>query len=84
MYTAKVSTKGWVVIPKGLREKHGLKQGSRVQIVEYEDILILVPLPEDPAGNLSGRLAGEGSLTKELLDERAREREAEEKPGNEQ
>ncbi len=84
MYTAKVSTKGWVVIPKDLREKHGLNQGSRVQIVDYEDVLVLVPLPEDPAGHLSGRLSGKGSLTADLLAERAREREREDTPGNEQ
>ena len=78
MHTVKVSTKGWVVIPKALRDKYGLKEGSRVQVVEYGDVLVLVPLPEDPIGALYGALAGGPSLTEELLAERAREREREE------
>ena len=56
MHTAKVSSKGWAVIPKGLREKHGLAQGTRVQVVEYGEVLVLVPLPDDPADALHGTL----------------------------
>lgn len=81
MYTAKVSTKGWVVIPKELREKYGLKEGARVQVVDYGNVLVLVPLPEDPIGALYGMLAGGPSLTEELLAEREREREQEEGGG---
>lgn len=78
MYTAKVSTKGWVVIPKALRDKHGIKEGAQIQVVEYGDILALVPLPEDPIEALHGMLAGESSLTADLLAERAQERASEE------
>ena len=74
MYTATVSAKGWVVIPKSLREKHGLKKGSLVQVMEYGPILAIVPLPEDPVEALHGMLAGGPSLTGELLAERERER----------
>ena len=74
MYTAKVSTKGWVVIPKDLREKYGLKQGMRVKIVDYGDLLALVPLPDDPVEALHGMLEGGPSMTADLLAERARER----------
>jgi AbrB family looped-hinge helix DNA binding protein len=78
MYTAKVSTKGWVVIPRDLREKYGLKKGTRVQVVDYGDLLALVPLPDDPVQALHGMLEGGPSLTEELLAERARERAREE------
>lgn len=78
MYTAKVSTKGWVVIPKELREKYGLKKGTRVQVVDYGDLLTLVPLPDDPVEALHGMLEGGTSLTEDLLAERARERAREE------
>ena len=78
MYTAKVSTKGWVVIPKELREKYGLKKGTRVQVVDYGDLLALVPLPDDPVEALHGMLEGGTSLTEDLLAERARERAREE------
>jgi len=73
MYTAKVSSKGWVVIPKALRVKYDLKRGAQVQVVDYNDILALVPLPNDPVEALHGLLEGESSLTEDLLVERARE-----------
>ena len=78
MHTATISTKGWVVIPKDLRDKYGLRKGTRVQVVEYDQALALVPLPDDPAGALHGMLEGGPSLTADLLAERARERVHEE------
>ncbi len=74
MHTAKVSSKGWVVIPKDLREKYELKKGTRVQVVDYDNLLVLVPLPDDPVEALHGMLEGGPSLTADLLVERARER----------
>lgn len=79
MYTAKVSAKGWVVIPKDLREKYGLKKGTRVQVVDYGKVLTLVPIPEDPVEALHGMFEDGSSLTADLLAERAREREREDK-----
>ena len=81
MYTTKVSTKGWVVIPKDLRERHGLKEGSRVQVVDYGHVLALVPLPDDPVLALYGMLQGGPSLTDDLLAEHAQERAQEEADG---
>ena len=78
MYTTRVSAKGWVVIPKSLREKYGLEKGTQVQVVEYGTILALVPVPSDPVKALHGMLKGGTSLTEELLAERARERTCEE------
>jgi AbrB family looped-hinge helix DNA binding protein len=78
MYTAKVSTKGWVVIPKDLRKKYGLEKGTQVQVVDYGDVLALIPLPDDPVEALHGMLEGGPSLTADLLEERARERSREE------
>jgi len=81
MNTVKVSTKGWVVIPKPLREKYGLEKGTHVQVVDYGHVLALVPLPDDPVEALHGMLEGGPSLTKDLLIERARERAREENRG---
>ena len=78
MYTAKVSTKGWVVIPKDLRKKYGLEKGTHVQVVDYGDVLALIPLPEDPVEALHGMLEEGPSLTEDLMKERARERAREE------
>jgi AbrB family looped-hinge helix DNA binding protein len=81
MHTAKVSTKGWVVIPKDFRDKYGLEKGTLVQIVDYGEILALVPLPEDPVEALHGMLEAGSSLTADLLVERAQERTREQEHG---
>jgi AbrB family looped-hinge helix DNA binding protein len=73
MHTAKVSAKGWVVIPKPLREKYGLRKGAQVGVVDYGGVLALVPIPADLVAALHGMLKGEPPLTEELLAERARE-----------
>ena len=78
MYTATISAKGWIVIPKPLRDKYGLKKGEQVQVIEYGSLLALVPLPADPVEALQGMLAGGPSLTGELLAEHRRERAQEE------
>jgi AbrB family looped-hinge helix DNA binding protein len=78
MYTAKVSAKGWIVIPKPLRDKYGLKKGTHVQVMDHGDGLTLMPLPADPVKALHGMLEGSPSLTEELLAERNQEREREE------
>jgi AbrB family looped-hinge helix DNA binding protein len=82
VYTATVSAKGWVVIPKSIREKHGLKKGSRVRVLDYGEILAIVPLPDDPIEALHGMFEGGPSLTTELLIERERERVREEGTGD--
>ncbi len=58
MDIAVVSQKGWIVIPKRLRRKYQLKAGSRVALVEYQNVLVLVPLPQDPLKALYGLAAG--------------------------
>ena len=77
MYKLKVSAKGWVVIPKELRDKHEIVPGSEVQVVELGNVLVLVPVPPDPVGALRGMLKDGPSLTADLLEERARERKRE-------
>jgi AbrB family looped-hinge helix DNA binding protein len=79
--TTTVSAKGWVVIPKSIREKHGLKKGSRVQVLDYGEILAIVPLPDDPIEALHGMFEGGPSLTGELLAERELQRAREERTG---
>lgn len=77
VHTALVSTKGWIVIPKPLRDRYGLRKGSRVQVVDTGNALALVPVPDDPVGALHGMLEDRASLTDDLLAERARERSRE-------
>ena len=74
MATAKISQKGWVVIPVEYRRRYGLKPGDTVRIVDYGGVLSLVPSLRDPVDDARGMLP-DASLTKALLAERARERE---------
>jgi AbrB family looped-hinge helix DNA binding protein len=76
--TVRVSKKGWIVIPKALRERYGLHPGTRVALVEYAGTLALVPLPEDFLTSMRGFLKDGPSLTEALLEERRREFEREE------
>ena len=72
-----VSTKGWVVIPAELRKKYNLLPGSEVMIVDYGGVLSIVPALKNPVKQGRGLLKGLPSLTKDLLQERKREKSRE-------
>jgi AbrB family looped-hinge helix DNA binding protein len=57
-YLARVSSKGWIVIPKELRERYGIRPGGKVLLAERQDRLLLVPLPDDPVKSFRGALKG--------------------------
>ncbi len=65
----KLSQKGWVVIPAGLRVKYGLKHGDEIQVVDYGGVLALVPAFKDPVKQGAGLLKGNDSLTQAVLEE---------------
>jgi AbrB family looped-hinge helix DNA binding protein len=44
MATTTVSSKGQVVIPRALREKYRLTPGTRLQVAESDEGLVLSPL----------------------------------------
>ena len=70
---AKVSTKGWVVIPAALRKRHGLNPGSLVEFRELDNRIVIIPRVKDTIETLYGKFAAETSLTKALLEDRAKE-----------
>ncbi len=84
MKTMTVSQKGWIVIPKEIRERYGIHPGTKVAIVDYGGGISLVPLPDDPIEAARGFLRDfpqeedTTSLTEELLKERRQEYEREE------
>ncbi len=43
MQTVKISPKFQVVIPKEVRESLDLKSGQKVQVIQYEDRIELIP-----------------------------------------
>jgi AbrB family looped-hinge helix DNA binding protein len=44
MATTTVSSKGQVVIPRALREKYRLTSGTRLQVAESDEGLVLTPV----------------------------------------
>ena len=70
MNTSTLSEKGWVVIPQELRERHGLKKGDRVHVIDYGGVISIVPASRDPIKSSLGMLKGKSSLVKELAKSR--------------
>jgi len=71
--TAKVSAKGWVVIPAALRKKYGLVPGSEVMVVDYGGVLSLVPQVDEPVVQAAGALPRDPSLSSLLVADHRRE-----------
>lgn len=78
MSTVIVSKKGWVVIPRDIRQRYRIKAGDRVQVLDCGGHVAIVPAMKDPIREFRGLLRGGPSLTEALLEEREREREREE------
>jgi AbrB family looped-hinge helix DNA binding protein len=77
MKTTTVSEKGWVVIPNEIREKYNIKKGDKVNIVDYGDIIAIIPASKDVIRDSEGIFKSKKSLTKSLLDNRKEEIERE-------
>lgn len=75
---AKISSKGWVVIPASLRRKYGLKSGTTVEFAEEDGRIVITAKRADLIEELFGKLAGQTSLSAALLEDRAQELEREE------
>jgi AbrB family looped-hinge helix DNA binding protein len=78
MAIATVSAKGWIVIPKDIREKYGIKPGDKLQVIDYGGIY-MIPAVKDPAKEMRGMFKKGPSLTEALLESRRIERESEER-----
>ncbi len=82
MPTVTVSEKGWVVIPKEIRDRHGIKKGDRVHVLDVAGRIIIVPASKgDPVEAAYGMLRRPGgpSATEALLRDRREEAEIEER-----
>ncbi len=77
MNTAIVTMKGQIVIPSKIRRKHHIKKGTKLNIVDREDQIILQPLTSEYFEKMAGILKTKGKLTKAILKERSNEREIE-------
>jgi antitoxin PrlF len=83
--THRVGIKGQVVIPKAIRDEIGIKPGDEVTFEPNGSEVRVRRVNDDPKHRvdgiraLRGVWAGSGGGTKELLEERRRERDAEER-----
>ena len=70
MSTVKTLSKGQIVIPAKIRKKHHIEPGTEMQIMEYGDIIYLIPPVSDPVKAACGVLPAKPSLAGHLLKER--------------
>jgi AbrB family looped-hinge helix DNA binding protein len=78
MQTVKTLAKGQIVIPAELRERYGIKPGTRLEIREAADHLEIYTLPDDPIAAFRGSLKTEDSLADALIEEHRQEVERDE------
>jgi AbrB family looped-hinge helix DNA binding protein len=74
---AKVSAKGWIVIPAALRRRYGLAPGTIVNVEDRDGEIVISPR-RAAYKEARGMLPKEPSLTTELLADRAKDLEREE------
>lgn len=77
MNVVKASSKYQIAIPKKTRVKLGITPGQKFAVADENGVVTLIPIPEDPIEYFYGRYKGGPSMTKELLEERARDLEHE-------
>lgn len=83
MNTARVMAKGQVVIPAKLRRKYDIREGTCVHFLEEEGRIVLQPVTPEYIRSFRGilkRRAGQKPATQELREDRAAEKEREERP----
>lgn len=66
MYESVVSSKGQVVVPSKIRERQGLRKGSRVVFQETPWGVMMIPIPKDPLKALVGMTAGLGVKSSDI------------------
>lgn len=79
MPTAILTTKGQVVIPSEIRKRLKIKTGTRLHVTEEGGRIILRPLDEEYFEKMAGILKTRGKLTRELLRERKKDKETEDR-----
>ena len=80
MKTVTVSEKGWIVIPKEIRERLGIGPGDQVAVFELGgEIHVIKKQGGDPIERTYGMFKGGPSSTAALLEDRRWELEREER-----
>ena len=83
-FEATIDDQGHFDIPADMRERHGLKKGARVHVAEDGDRLVLEAkvngLTRKNITQLAGVLGNNSKALDILMEERRRDREAEDRP----
>jgi len=78
MALVRVSARGQVLVPAGIRQRAGMLPGTYVLVVQTEGGVLLRGLSHDPVQGAMGMFARLGPGTPALLEDRRRECEQEE------
>ena len=70
---AYATVKGQIVIPAKLRRKYGIEAGTRIEVIDAGDHIILKPVTPAYVRSLRGSIKGGGAL-KILEEERRKEK----------
>jgi AbrB family looped-hinge helix DNA binding protein len=73
-----MTSKGQIVVPAKLRRRYGLKPGTKVYFIERDSEILFQPVTREYLKSVHGMLMSETEVTKELLKERAKDKEREE------
>ncbi|MCD6169856.1 MAG: AbrB/MazE/SpoVT family DNA-binding domain-containing protein [Candidatus Latescibacteria bacterium] len=72
MATVIVSPKGQVVIPANIRNRYGLVPGKRMEILDFGNHIVLVPLADDPVRAAKGIVRFSRCIAEVLAERRER------------
>jgi AbrB family looped-hinge helix DNA binding protein len=74
-----VTTKGQIVIPSKIRKRLNIKKGTRLGVLERGGRVVLQPLTSEYFENIAGISKTHGHLTHAILQERAKEKDLEDR-----
>lgn len=70
--TATVSVRGQMVLPAQIRKRYGIVSQSKVEILDFGNEIVIVPIPKRPFSGSRGIL--KGVSTRDLTQSRRKER----------
>jgi AbrB family looped-hinge helix DNA binding protein len=76
--TAKVSTRGRLVIPIAIRRRHGIEAGDEVGFLDFGDQIVMIPI-KNAIEDSKGWLRSNQSVSQMLKEIREKEKASEEK-----
>jgi AbrB family looped-hinge helix DNA binding protein len=79
MQVVTASSRGQIVIPKEIRKRLNIVAGKKLSVKAEGDHVLLRPLPDDPVEAFCGIFKDKSSLTRDLMENRKKDKHREEK-----